>query len=254
MKRWQKVTIWIASIIIVLVVGGLFAANYAVDKVLDSMVGTSVDELLGENADNEAGSNNQENPSSTSGGDSEAAEIDTDNPDQASNQPNAISTDDNSASNDGSNPDKPVSNSNEGQTSGSKGTSSNGNGQSGSSGSGDNNSNVGNNSSSNGNNSSSGSSSGYSPEVSTDKAKEVEDNITVSDKAKVVATLMGSLSASDISTLQKLAGGGLSVEEKKQARDLLLEKLTEDQYNDLISIAAKHGLSQGRSYSEVKDE
>jgi len=48
MKRWQKVSIWIVSIVIVLVVGGIFAANYAVDKVLNSMVGMSVDDLLGE--------------------------------------------------------------------------------------------------------------------------------------------------------------------------------------------------------------
>ena len=74
----------------------------------------------------------------------------------------------------------------------------------------------------------------------------------MSEKAKVVSILMGSLSADDISTLQKLAGGGLTVEEKREAKKLLLEKLTEDQYNELIAIAAKHGLSQGKTYSETK--
>src|SRR5690606_13715693 len=51
MKKWQKVTIWVASILIVLVAGGLFAANYAVDKVLDSMVGMSVDDLIEEDTE-----------------------------------------------------------------------------------------------------------------------------------------------------------------------------------------------------------
>lgn len=232
MKRWQKVTIWVASILIVLVVGGLFAANYAVDKVLNSMVGMSVDDLLSEDGSNEAGSNNQGNSSSNGSENLVGTETDPDGSDTTST--------------DGNNPDQPVSNSNEGQSGGSKQPGSNGNGQSGSNGSGSN--------SNSGNNSSSGSSNGYNPEVSTDKAKEVEENITLSDKAKVVSTLMSTLSASDISTLQKLASGGLNLEEKKQARSILLEKLTEDQYNELIAIAAKHGLSEGRSYAEVKDE
>jgi hypothetical protein len=36
-KRWKKVLIWTLSVIVVLGVGGLFAANYAVDKLMNSM-------------------------------------------------------------------------------------------------------------------------------------------------------------------------------------------------------------------------
>lgn len=39
MKRWKKVLIWTLSVIVVLGVGGLFAANYAVDKLMNSMAG-----------------------------------------------------------------------------------------------------------------------------------------------------------------------------------------------------------------------
>lgn len=36
-KRWKKILLWTLSIIVVLGVGGLFAANYAVDKLMNSM-------------------------------------------------------------------------------------------------------------------------------------------------------------------------------------------------------------------------
>jgi len=222
MKRWQKVSIWIVSIVIVLVVGGIFAANYAVDKVLNSMVGMSVDDLLGEE-NSDASSNVSPDTASPS------------NSGESKNSGGSTSTDGsegnvNSGGANSSNGDSTTSNSGD-QASNSIGTQSgsNGSGQSGSSGS-----------------------DGYSAEVTPDKAKEVEENVTVSEKAKVVSILMGSLSADDISTLQKLAGGGLTVEEKREAKKLLLEKLTEDQYNELIAIAAKHGLSQGKTYAETK--
>jgi len=221
MKKWQKVTIWVASILIVLVVGGLFAANYAVDKVLDSMVGMSVDDLLEEsitpdevdtiipdeseeqtdgNSASDLPDSTEQQGNSNDGGQESTSTDSTEKP-NATTKPEASKTPEATK--------KPEGNKSE---------------------------------------------SGYSAEISTDKAKEVQDNISVSEKAKVVTTLMGSLSASDISTLQKLASGGLSVEEKKQAKEIMLEKLSEDQYNELIAIAAKHGLSQGKKYSETKAE
>ena len=39
MKKWKKVVIWIASILVVVAIGGAFAANYAIDKMLGSMSG-----------------------------------------------------------------------------------------------------------------------------------------------------------------------------------------------------------------------
>ncbi|MBP3964828.1 hypothetical protein [Paenibacillus lignilyticus] len=37
MKRWKKVTLWIASIVVVLGIAGVFTANYAVNKVIGSL-------------------------------------------------------------------------------------------------------------------------------------------------------------------------------------------------------------------------
>ncbi|URN93997.1 MAG: hypothetical protein NAG76_19570 [Candidatus Pristimantibacillus lignocellulolyticus] len=213
MKRWKKVVLWIASILVVVAIGGAFAANYAIDKMLGSMSGLSTEIL--ENTGEEGNSNSGD-------------------PD--------VSPDDN-GSNDVVAGDTPVSNdsssSNEGkpQGEGSTGT-------------------IVTDPNSSENQSSEGSSGtgGYDSTVSTDKAKEVEEKVTLGEKAKVVSILTKRLSASDISTMQSLASGGLSGEEKKQARTLMLEKLTEDEYNELVAIAAKYGLSQGRSYAEVSNE
>lgn len=225
MKKWQKVTIWVASILIVLVVGGLFAANYAVDKVLNSMVGMSVEDLFEDDVlDTEdiAEIGDELTPSSDSLDASNEQEHEA-SKDQATEQK--------SNSNSGGQNTEPAapSNNDEKQTSLEKPSAT-------TKPEGDK------------------SDSGYTANISVDKAKEVQENITVAEKAKVVTTLMSSLSASDIASLQKLASGGMNTDEKKVAKEILLEKLTEDQYNELVAIAAKHGLSQGRSYSEVKDE
>ncbi|SFT25310.1 hypothetical protein [Paenibacillus sp. BC26] len=37
MKRWKKVALWIASIVVVLGIAGVFTANYAVNKVIGSL-------------------------------------------------------------------------------------------------------------------------------------------------------------------------------------------------------------------------
>ncbi len=94
----------------------------------------------------------------------------------------------------------------------------------------------------------------YKAEVSTERAKEIEENASVSEKAIVASMLMKNLSAADIKHLKNLASGGLNLEEKKAARSLILEKLSETEYNKLIRIAQKFGVSQGKSYSEVMKE
>jgi len=45
MKRWKKVLIWVVSILVLLGVGGLFAANYAADKMIASLAASLEAEL-----------------------------------------------------------------------------------------------------------------------------------------------------------------------------------------------------------------
>jgi hypothetical protein len=89
----------------------------------------------------------------------------------------------------------------------------------------------------------------YQAEVSADKAKAVEDSISLKEKAAVTAVLLKKLSASDLQLLVSMMSNGMSIDEKKAAKKIIMEKLTEDEYNQLIGIAAKYGLSQGKSYS-----
>ncbi|KRE57648.1 hypothetical protein [Paenibacillus sp. Soil750] len=93
---------------------------------------------------------------------------------------------------------------------------------------------------------------GYEAQITTEKAKEVQDSITLKEKASVTSVLLKKLSASDLQLFAKMAGNGLSVDEKKKAKDIILQKLSEDEYNQLIGIAAKYGLSQGKKYAETQ--
>jgi cytoskeletal protein RodZ len=93
---------------------------------------------------------------------------------------------------------------------------------------------------------------GYEAQITTEKAKEVQDEITLKEKASVTSVLLKKLSASDLQLFAKMAGNGLSVDEKKKAKDIILQKLSEDEYNQLIGIAAKYGLSQGKKFADTQ--
>jgi hypothetical protein len=90
--------------------------------------------------------------------------------------------------------------------------------------------------------------------VTKEQANKVRDNLTVSDKATVVSVLIKSLSLSDLKTLQMMASGGLTVEEKREAKQLLLGKLSSDKYNELSALAKKYGISRGNNYNKAKQE
>ncbi|REK69271.1 hypothetical protein [Paenibacillus paeoniae] len=188
MKKWKKVLIWVASIIVVLGIGGLITANYVMDRMIASLANSLESELIAEVDNGNVEPNkpggeevpDQDSPSDTQGGNT--------NPDSTSQ------------------PSKQPSN------------------------------------------------DGYTAEISTDKAKDVQEKITVSEKAKLAGVLLKQLSVDDMKLLQELASGGLNIEEKKQARSIILEKLTPEQYDELIQIAKKYGMSQGKSYEEVSKE
>jgi len=51
-----------------------------------------------------------------------------------------------------------------------------------------------------------------------------------------------------------LFDSGMSLDEKRKAKEVILKKLTEEEYDELISIASKYGLSKGKSYEESLNE
>jgi ribosomal protein L12E/L44/L45/RPP1/RPP2 len=204
MKTWKKVLIWVASIVVVLGVGGLFAANYAMDKMIAQLSASLEEELLEEVI---------ATPTATpSGGGGETVDSPSTAETEDKGDEGTTKEDDNSG----------------GQNSQSEGEGAS--------------------------NSSSNSTNDYSAEISTDKAKNVQDKITVSEKAQLASVFLKQLSMDDIKALQELASGGLGVDEKKEARTLILDRLTQEQYDELIEIAKKYGMSQGKSYEEVSKE
>lgn len=216
MKRWKKILIWTLSVIVVLGVGGLFAANYAVDKLMNSMAGGfEVEDTTDNSAQGEV-----VEPIVASG--------------DAGAEPTATAAPTNSAAPAGST-DKPatggdsVNNTTEPTSAPatSKPTTA----------------------------------PAPTPEgidglahISPDKAKEVQDSVSIKDKANVASIVAQQLSVSDIKRLQELAKGGLTNEEKREARSIILGKVSEDQYNELSQIAKKYGVSQGKTQKEILAE
>lgn len=205
----EKVLIWTLSVIVVLGVGGAFAANYAVDKLMNSMAG---------GFDVEAGNTPAvpqgqvvepvvANSDPTAAPAASAAPASSSAPASTPASGNATST------------DKPVSNDKPASTpvptpAGVDGLA----------------------------------------HISTDKAKEVQESVTITDKANVAAIVAKQLSVSDIKRLQELAQGGLTTEEKREARSIILGKVSEEQYNELAQIAKKYGVSQGKTQDQILAE
>jgi hypothetical protein len=82
----------------------------------------------------------------------------------------------------------------------------------------------------------------------------IQESVTLGEKMKLATVLMKRLDASDIDQFIDLMSGGMTVEEKREAKNIMLEKLTPEEYNDLIQIAAKYGLSKGKTYEESLKE
>ena len=207
MKKWKKILIWAASIIVIIGVGGIFAANYAVDKVISTLSADLEDDLLNDEAvvagtDTEHQDTDQVVKDDQTSVDTEITATETD---KNTDKPEHV--DKNTTSND-SEEFKDQDKSDE----------------------------------------------GYSAEVSVDKAKNLQGKITVSEKAQVSSVLLNELNMSDIKELQALANGGLNLEEKKQARSIILDKLSAEQYDELIQVAKKYGMSKGKLYEEIINE
>lgn len=223
-KRWKKILLWSLSVIVVLGVGGLFAANYAVDKLMNSMAGG-----LEINSEDPISSDQVEEvvPVPTAidnNGEPTATPVNVVEPItevtpqiKKSNQPVAsqdisknVKVKENPVS---SPPIQPSSTPIEDKPSAVN--------------------------------------DGYTAQISTDKAKQIQENVTVKEKADVASMILGQLSVADIKRLQELASGGLTLDEKREARSIILGKVSEEQYNELSQIAKKYGVSQGKTRDQV---
>jgi hypothetical protein len=218
-KRWKKILLWTLSVIVVLGIGGLFAANYAVDKLMNSMAGGF--ELEPEDS-SDGGQGEGTVPAATAVNDNSeptetpvSAESPTPSPteggksNQTAGQNQGETAIDPIASAASQSPSSPATDK--------AGTSTD----------------------------------GYTAQISTGKAKQIQENVTIKEKADVASIVLGQLSTSDIKRLQDLANGGLTIDEKREARRIVLDKVSEEQYNELSEIAKKYGVSQGKTRDQV---
>ncbi len=58
----------------------------------------------------------------------------------------------------------------------------------------------------------------YEAEISPEKAQSAENSVSAKDKAKIMSILLSKLSVEEIKLFTQLAAGGLSVEDKRQAK------------------------------------
>ncbi len=191
--RWKKILIWVASIIVILGVGGLFAANYVMDRMIAQLADSLENEIVADLGEIEPAVSPNGNEGQITDGIANNTDEDIDAGTEISK-----TIDENSVSNDGTEE--------------------------------------------------------YSGEVSAEQTKDLQEKITAGEKAKLASVFLKKLSVDDIKRIQQLASGGMNLEEKKEARTLILEKLTPEEYDELIVIAKKYGLSQGKSYAEVSKE
>ena len=91
----------------------------------------------------------------------------------------------------------------------------------------------------------------YEADITAERAALVQENITLAEKALVASTLMKKFSMAELRQFTDIARDGITVEEKRALRDIFVERLSEEEYNELIAIAAKYGLSQGKTYDKV---
>ncbi|MHA6533620.1 hypothetical protein [Paenibacillus sp. BAC0078] len=222
-KRWKKILIWTLSVVVVLGIAGLFAVNYAVDKLMNSMAGgfnVEADDTAGNVAQGEVVE------PAVAAGDPTAAPAATAKP-GASTEPTATAKSTKTSKNTitSKSTDAPGTTAGQATASTSKPTSS-------------------------------PATEGVDglAYISPDKAKDVQGSVSLKDKANVASIVASQLSVSDIKRLQELAQGGLTNEEKREARSIILGKVSEEQYNELSQIAKKYGVSQGKSRDQILAE
>lgn len=218
-KRWKKILLWVLSVVVVLGVGGLFAANYAVDKLMSSMADgldlESEDTVTDVQVEEVVDSTPTPTPVSTFSEPIEtqmpvvepingSTEVEVTTPPVASQK--TENTEAQATPEITTEPSKAVS---------------------------------------------SNTKEGYTAQISADKAKKIQENVTVKEKADVASIVLGQLSVADIKRLQELASGGLTIDEKREARSIILGKVSEEQYNELSQIAKKYGVSQGKTRDQV---
>lgn len=210
-KKWTRITIGIFCFVFIIGICGLFTANYAVDKVIDSMAEQIERGITEETKD--SGNLSEENNELVYGTDN----LESNNDVEGSYQDIKDNTQPTTEAN-----REHVNTKIENKIAQDEIVSTN-----------------------------SIDSSKYKPDVTANDMNSIKEEITLSDKSRVISILMKNLKFSDLKHLQEIAIGGITVSEKKEARNIIMSNMSSEQYNELSQIAKKYGVSEGRSYEEI---
>ncbi|MBW7474258.1 hypothetical protein K0T92_05840 [Paenibacillus oenotherae] len=90
--------------------------------------------------------------------------------------------------------------------------------------------------------------------LSAEEAREAGDKVTMMEKIEIGSVLMKHWSVEELKAFQSALGGGLTIEEKRELKRKAMEQLSEEEYDRLIKIAKKYGMSRGKSYQQSLDE
>lgn len=77
-------------------------------------------------------------------------------------------------------------------------------------------------------------------EVTVEKMNEVKDKVTVQDKVAAAAMVMGKLSSSEINKLKGMLSGGLTKEEKEEAKKIAFSNFSNEEIKQIKEMYSKY--------------
>lgn len=80
--------------------------------------------------------------------------------------------------------------------------------------------------------------------ITAQKVKEVKDEITISEKARVSIILIERLKMEDINELKGMLPDGITEDEKKRAKEIVYSRLTNDELDEIRNIYQKYMYSE----------
>ncbi|UVI27899.1 hypothetical protein [Paenibacillus spongiae] len=95
---------------------------------------------------------------------------------------------------------------------------------------------------------------GKRPNISKAEAEKAAGSVTISEKIEIGSVLLRHWDHEELKSFRAALSGGLTIEEKRELKRKAMEVLSEDEYDRLISIAHKYGLSRGKSYKQSLNE
>ncbi|QHW34322.1 hypothetical protein GZH47_28365 [Paenibacillus rhizovicinus] len=90
--------------------------------------------------------------------------------------------------------------------------------------------------------------------MSQEAADSAAKRATVKDRIEIGKVVLDHWNAKELKAMSAKLSGGLTIAEKRELKKEAMAKLSPEEYDKLIAIAEKLGLSEGKSYSDSTRE